>query len=80
VLRRLRSHETVPAVLQSLRGYRFAAWELNVRRRGLTSPQDEEVHLTTHDFNLLTAFLAAPQRVLSRGQLIGLSRLHNDEV
>ena len=26
------------------------------------------------------AFLAAPQRVLSRDQLLDLSRLHNDEV
>jgi len=80
VLRRSRSHETVPAVLQRMRGYRFAGWELNVRVRRLTSPQGEPVHLTNHEFNLLAAFLAAPQRLLSRGQLIGLSRLHNDEV
>jgi len=31
-------------------------------------------------FNLLLAFLAAPQRVLSREQLLELSRLHDDEV
>jgi two-component system OmpR family response regulator len=36
--------------------------------------------LTNNEFNLLAAFLAAPQRVLSRDQLLGLSRLHNDEV
>jgi DNA-binding response OmpR family regulator len=29
---------------------------------------------------MLAAFLASPQRVLSRDQLLGLSRLHNDEV
>jgi DNA-binding response OmpR family regulator len=38
------------------------------------------VLLTNAEFNLLAAFLAAPQRVLSRDQLISLSRLHNDEV
>src|SRR5688572_3269888 len=80
VLRRARSHETVPGVLQRLRGYRFAGWELNVRLRRLTSPYGELVHLTNQEFNLLAAFLAAPQRLLSRSQLIGLSRLHNDEI
>src|SRR5688572_25642150 len=80
LLRRARRHETVPSVLQKLRGYRFAGWELNVRVRRLTSPQGEGVHLTNHEFNLLAAFLAAPQRVLSRGQLISLSRLHDDEI
>jgi two-component system, OmpR family, response regulator len=80
VLRRVQCHETVPAVLQKMRGYRFAGWELNVRLRRLTSPKGEPVHLTNHEFNLLAAFLAAPQRLLSRSQLIGLSRLHNDEV
>ncbi len=80
VLRRARSHETVPGVLQRLRGYRFAGWELNVGLRRLTSPRGEPVHLTNQEFNLLVAFLAAPQRLLSRSQLIGLSRLHNDEV
>jgi DNA-binding response OmpR family regulator len=80
LLRRARRHETVPSVLQKLRGYRFAGWELNVRVRRLASPQGEQVHLTNHEFNLLAAFLAAPQRVLSRSQLISLSRLHDDEI
>ncbi|MFM9881909.1 MAG: winged helix-turn-helix domain-containing protein, partial [Burkholderiales bacterium] len=35
---------------------------------------------TNAEFNLLVAFLAAPQRVLTRSQLLDLSRLHNDEV
>jgi DNA-binding response OmpR family regulator len=80
VLRRSRSRETVPHVLQRLRGYRFAGWELNVRLRRLLSPQRELVHLTNHEFNLLAVFLAAPQRLLSRSQLISLSRLHDDEI
>jgi DNA-binding response OmpR family regulator len=46
----------------------------------LTSPDGATVPLTNNEFNLLTSFLAAPQRVLSRDQLLSLSRLHNDEV
>ncbi|MCI3950849.1 MAG: DNA-binding response regulator, partial [Burkholderiales bacterium] len=62
------------------RGYRFAGFELNVRLRRLTDPQGAVVPLTNSEFNMLAAFLASPQRVLSRDQLLGLSRLHNDEV
>src|SRR5260370_37858410 len=40
----------------------------------------EIIPLTNSEFNLLAAFLAAPRRVLSREQLLELSRLHNDEV
>jgi DNA-binding response OmpR family regulator len=80
LLRRSRSQETVADGLQKLRAYRFAGWELNVRLRKLTSPEGQTVALTNNEFNLLAAFLAAPQRVLSRDQLLGLSRLHNDEV
>jgi DNA-binding response OmpR family regulator len=80
LLRRSRSQQTVADGLQKVRAYRFAGWELNVRLRRLTSPKTGAVPLTNTEFNLLAAFLAAPQRVLSRDQLLGLSRLHNDEV
>jgi DNA-binding response OmpR family regulator len=32
------------------------------------------------EFNLLVAFLAVPQRVLSREHLFNLSPLHDDEI
>jgi two-component system OmpR family response regulator len=80
LLRRSRVHETVADGLQKMRAYRFAGWELNVRLRRLTSPAGDIVPLTNLEFNLLAAFLAAPQLVLSRDQLLALSRLHNDEV
>jgi two-component system OmpR family response regulator len=80
LLRRSRTQQTVADGLQKVRAYRFAGWELNVRLRRLTSPGGEIVRLTNNEFNLLTAFLAAPERVLSRDRLLGLSRLHNDEV
>ena len=80
LLRRARAQQTVADGLQKIRAYRFAGFELNVRLRRLTAPGGANVPLTNNEFNLLAAFLAAPQRVLSRDQLLGLSRLHNDEV
>ena len=80
LLRRSRTHKTVAEGLSRIRAYRFAGWELNVRLRRLKSPQGEVVSTTNSEFNLLVAFLAAPQRVLSREHLLELSRLHNDEV
>jgi DNA-binding response OmpR family regulator len=80
LLRRSRAQETVADSLQKVRAYRFAGFELNVRLRRLTAPDGAHVPLTNAQFNLLAGFLAAPQRVLSRDQLLGLSRLHNDEV
>jgi two-component system, OmpR family, response regulator len=80
LLRRSRAKETVADGLARVRAYRFAGWELNVRLRRLKSPQGDVVPTTNSEFNLLVAFLAAPQRVLSREQLLDLSRLHNAEV
>jgi DNA-binding response OmpR family regulator len=80
LLRRSRAQESIADGLARIRAYRFAGWELNVRLRRLRSPQGEIVATTNSEFNLLVAFLAAPQRVLSREQLLELSRLHNDEV
>ena len=80
LLRRARAQQTVADGLQKVRAYRFAGFELNVRLRRLAAPGGSNVPLTNSEFNLLAAFLASPQRVLSRDQLLGLSRLHNDEV
>jgi DNA-binding response OmpR family regulator len=80
LLRRARAQDTVADCLAKIRAYRFAGWELNVRLRRLKSPVGETVPLTNSEFNLLAAFLSAPQRVLSREQLLDNSRLHNDEV
>ncbi len=51
-----------------------------MRLRRLKSPAGETITLRNAEFNLLAAFLASPQRVLSREQLLGMSHLHNDEV
>jgi DNA-binding response OmpR family regulator len=60
--------------------YSFADWELNLRTRRLTSPAGEDVPLTKGEFGLLAAFVASPQRVLSREQLLTASRVHDQEV
>src|SRR5262245_4283297 len=80
LLRRARAQQSVADGLQKVRAYRFAGFELNVRLRKLKGPDGENIPLTNGEFNLLAAFLASPQRVLSRDQLLGLSRMHNDEV
>jgi two-component system, OmpR family, response regulator len=80
LLRRSRAHETVAEGLAKIRAYRFAGWELNVRVRRLKSPKGEVLELRNAEFNLLAVFLASPQRVLTREQLLTMSHLHNDEV
>ncbi|HEX6704198.1 MAG TPA: response regulator [Albitalea sp.] len=79
-LRRAKAQSTVADTISKVRGYRFGAWELNVGLRKLKSSAGQAVELTNGEFSLLTAFLSAPQRVLTRDQLLELSRLHNAEV
>jgi two-component system, OmpR family, response regulator len=80
LLRRAKFQATVVDALARVRAYRFAGWELNVRLRKLKSPDGRMVEITNGEFRLLTAFLASAQRVLTRTQLLDLSRLYNDEV
>ena len=82
VLRRSQSRpEAVPAGRATQRrAFRFEGWELNLLARRLTSPGGERVELSNGEFNLLLALCEQPQRVLSRDQLLELSRLHGAEV
>jgi DNA-binding response OmpR family regulator len=80
LLRRARAQATVADELARVRAYRFGTWELNVGLRKLKSVDGRSVELTNGEFSLLTAFLSSPQRVLTRDQLLDLSRLHNAEV
>jgi len=63
---------------EKIRAYRFAGWELNTGTRRLSTPAGVNVDLTNSEYALLVAFLRAPQRVLSRDQLLEASRLHDD--
>ena len=81
VLRRYKvASGVLPIRSEHRRAYRFAGWELNLRTRRLTGPGGKRVELSNGEFSLLEAFCAAPQRVLSRDQLLDLSRLHSAEV
>ncbi len=62
------------------RAFRFAGWELNLRTRRLAAADGRQVDLSNNEFSLLVAFCGAPQRVLSRDQLLSMSRLHSAEV
>jgi DNA-binding response OmpR family regulator len=57
----------------------FAGWEFDLAERRLVSPSGEKVKLTRSEFNLLVTFVAAPQRVLSRGELVAFSRKYIDK-
>lgn len=59
-------------------GYRFNGWQLERRCRRLINPAGEQVMLTKSEFALLLAFLEAPQRPLSREQLLQATRIHED--
>ena len=81
VLRRYQvANEVLPARDEKRRAYRFEGWELNLRTRRLTGPDQQRIDLTNGEFSLLQAFCAAPQRVLTRDQLLDLSRLNSAEV
>jgi two-component system OmpR family response regulator len=57
---------------------RFGDWQLDRRIRRLIDPSGGEVALTKGEYALLTAFLDAPQRPLSREQLLQATRVHED--
>jgi len=80
LLRRARAQATVADAIAAVRAYRFGGWELNIGLRKLKNPKGEAVELTNGEFRVLTAFLSAPQRVLTRDQLLELSRVHSGEV
>lgn len=80
LLRRAKAQATVADEIAKVRAYRFGNWELNLGLRKLKTPDGGSVGLTNGEFSLLVAFLSAPQRILTRDQLLDLSRLHNAEV
>jgi DNA-binding response OmpR family regulator len=81
VLRRYQTaKEVLPPRSDKRRAYRFAGWELNLGSRRLTSPDGRRIEVSNGELNLLQAFCASAQRVLTREQLLDLSRLNGAEV
>jgi two-component system OmpR family response regulator len=80
VMRRSQVEVSAPGRDETLRAYRFGGWELNVRLHRLQSPAGQRIEISRGEFRLLCAFLSAPRRILTRDQLLELSRLHCTEV
>src|SRR6266850_2595617 len=79
VLRRRRP-EVQQGRPEGIRAYRFDGWELNLNTRRLRNRDGQGVPLSNGEFSLLVVLLGAPHRILSRDQLLDMSRLHNDDV
>jgi len=80
VLRRTKSSALTHAREHEIRAYRFADFELNLRTRRLKRREGPNIELTNREFNLLAALLAAPERILTRDQLLEASRVYDNEV
>ena len=79
VLRRRRA-EVRQGRPEGIRAYRFDGCELNLNTRRLTTATAARFALSNGEFSILVVLLGAPDRMLSRDQLLDLSRLHSDEV
>jgi two-component system, OmpR family, response regulator len=77
VLRRRETGQTAPRDPEKGR-YRFGGWQLDRRSRRLSDSSGSQVALTKGEYALLVAFLDAPQRPLSREQLLQATRVHED--
>jgi DNA-binding response OmpR family regulator len=80
ILRRAQAATPAQARDAEIRALRFGDFELNLRTRRLTTRDGTRIELTNGEFNLLAALAAAPQRVMTRDQLIEASRVYDNEV
>ena len=80
MLRRTKGAAPGTARQKAIRAYRFAEFELNLRTRRLKQREGRQIVLTNGEFNLLAALLAAPERILTRDQLLEASRMYDNEV
>ncbi|KAA0592167.1 DNA-binding response OmpR family regulator [Azospirillum lipoferum] len=81
VLRRVSNDARPPRNADELRAVvQFANWELDLTAQRLRGQEGREVELTKAEFGLLAAFVKRPQRVLTRDQLLDLTRVDGAEV
>ncbi len=63
------------------KGYKFAGWILDVDLRRLYNPGSKHVALTVNEFDLLLSIVSASGRILTRNQLLEMTRRDsNDDV
>jgi DNA-binding response OmpR family regulator len=58
--------------------FRFDRWEFDQRQRHLRSAAGKAVALTKSEYALLSAFVQAPHRTLTREHLLQATRVHED--
>ena len=81
VLRRVSGEGRTPRGADDLRAVvQFASWELDLTAQRLRGKDGRDVDLTRAEFGLLSAFVKRPQRVLTRDQLLDLTRADGTEV
>lgn len=73
VLRRAQGVPSNPELEETVR-FHFSGWALDVVSRQLTSPEGVVIALSDGEYRLLRVFLDHPNRVLSRDQLLDLTR------
>lgn len=73
VMRRIRAqNQTISE--PGWRAFLFGGWRLDTLKRELANPEGIVVDLSTGEYDLLLAFLEAPQRVLTREFLLDAAR------
>ena len=80
VLRRTRMLPPNMRVAEASHRLAFGEWEVDTVARHLLDEHGVMVALSGAEYRLLRVFLDHPQRVLSRDQLLSMSRLHEAEV
>ena len=74
LLRRVNFLKIPPGARATGRVLHFAGWALDLARRRLTAPDGMLVGLTSGEFEMLVVFAEHPHQVLSRDQLLDLTR------
>lgn len=74
VLRRCQHDEVSPVEETEVVSISFGNWTLDVNQRELLDSDDVSLALSAAEFRLLQVFLQRPQRVLSRDQLLDLTK------
>lgn len=73
VLRRS-SPNTSDSGTEAGRYFLFDGWRIDTLRRELSNAEGVNIELSTAEYDLLQAFINAPQRILSRDQLLDAAR------
>ena len=74
ILRRRSVVSSAPVEPQQEQAVCFDGWTLNLTRRVLQDPDGQTVELTTGEFDMLAVFVTHAGRVLTREQLMDLTR------